>query len=306
MIWNKALVTGGAGFIGSHITERIIQEGKEAVVLDNLNVGKQENIPKQAVFIHGDIQDKEALRKAMEGVDVVFHNAAFVSIRGSFEKLRENLLNNDLGTLNVLEAARDSNVKKVIFASSMAVYGEPKEIPVTENHSLKPISPYGYSKVAGEYACKVFEENHGLKTISLRYFNTYGMKQTPSDYVGVTTTFIKNSLNNLPMKIFGNGSQTRDFVWVEDVAKANILAANSDISNESINIASGTEISINQLANLIKSKIGGNIEYTQNVLGEISRIVADISKAKQLLNYSPVGNLREQITNIVNGLKNES
>lgn len=306
MKWEKSLVTGGAGFIGSHIADKLLDAGKDVIVYDNLDVGKPENIPSLATFIKGDINDTKSLKKAMQNIDVIFHNAAFVSIRGSFEKLKDDAQNNILGSLNVLEVAASAGVKKVIFASSMAVYGESCILPVKEDHPLNPISPYGYSKMIGEYYCKVFNEQYGLKSTCLRYFNTYGIRQTPSDYVGVTTKFIKNVFANRPMEIFGNGDQTRDFVWVEDVAMANILAAEFDISNECINIASGKELSINKLATMIQSQIGGVINYTEEVPGEITRIIADITKAKKLLGYNPKGDFQEQIIKIIEWMENGS
>jgi len=299
------MVTGGCGFIGSHIVEKILEEGKEVIVFDDLSVGKKNNISHSTEFIQGDIKDTKALKGAMQDVDVVFHNAAFVSIRGSFEKIRKDIETNCLGTLNVLEAASDAGVKKLIFASSMAVYGEPKNLPVAENHPLKPVSPYGYSKMIGEHYCKIFEEQRGLKTLCLRYFNAYGIRQTPSDYVGVATIFINNVLTGKPMKIFGDGNQTRDFVWVKDIANANILAADSNVSNESINVASGSEISINQLAIVIKSNLGGTIKFAPRVPGEITRIVADINKAKKVLGFLPEGNFQKQLPGIIEWWKNE-
>lgn len=295
----KFLVTGGAGFIGSHIAEELVQskEGK-VLIFDDLSVGKKENIPKGCEFIKGDIREKKKLFEAMKDVDVVFHNAAFVSIRGSFEKLRKELDANCLGTLNVLGTAIERGVKKIILASSMAVYGEPKYLPVDEKHPLNPISPYGLSKVRGEMYCKIFEE-HGITPVVLRYFNTYGTRQTPSPYVGVITTFVNQALRKKPLTIFGDGSQTRDFVWVKDVARANISAAFSKVKGE-FNIASGTEISINQLADLIIKHLGGRKVFLKEPLGEVKRIYADISKAKRLLNYKPQGKISKLLPELIN------
>lgn len=304
MEWRRALVTGGCGFIGSHIVEKLLENGKEVIVYDNLSVGKKENISESVRLVEGDIRDLDSLKRVMKGIDIVFHNAAFVSIRNSFDKIREDLENNSIGTLNVLEAASDAGVKKFIFGSSMAVYGEPEFLPVNENHNLMPVSPYGHSKMMGELYCKIFEERCGLKTICLRYFNTYGVRQTLSDYVGVVTIFVNNVFMNKPMKIFGGGNQTRDFVSVEDIANANILAANLDVSNECINIGSGKEISINEIADMVKSNIKGDVEYVEEVPGDVKRIVADISKAKKLLGYSPRGNFKEQLPKIINWWKN--
>lgn len=303
MKFNKAIITGGAGFIGSAIASRLINSGKEVVVYDNLSVGKKENIPENCKFIKGDLKNKKLLKHAMKDCDVLFHDAAFVSIRGSFLKLRKEINSNCLGTLNAFESALNSGIKKIVFASSMAVYGHPKYLPVDEQHPLTANSPYGLSKIRGEQYCRIFEEEYGIKTVSLRYFNTYGVKQTPSQYVGVTTIFITNVLKGKPMIIFGDGSQTRDFVWVEDVAQANLLAAESDISNEVFNVGSGQRISVNEIANMIKNTIGGQINYGKKPYGEIEHIAADISKIKSLLGYKPKGKFKEILPSIINWYK---
>ncbi|MFH1249427.1 MAG: NAD-dependent epimerase/dehydratase family protein [archaeon] len=297
----KFLITGGAGFIGSHIARALISENKckpeDITVFDNLSVGKEENIPKGCKFIKGDLKNKEEIMNALKGIDLIFHNAAFVSIRGSFEKLREEIDTNCSGTLNVFEACLKNKVKKVVFASSMAVYGEPINLPVDEKHPLNTISPYGLSKIRGEMYCRIFEEQ-GIDYVILRYFNTYGTKQTPSPYVGVITTFINQAIDKKPITIYGDGNQTRDFIWVEDIAKANLLAAFSK-KNGVYNVASGTEISINQIAEKIIESIGGGKEYLPNPFGEITRIKADISLIKKDLGFKPVGKVLEKISELV-------
>lgn len=303
MKFSKTIVTGGAGFIGSTIASKLIESNKEVVIYDNLSVGKKENIPENCKLIKGDLMDKNLLKQAMQDCDVLFHNAAFVSIRGSFLKLRHEINSNCLGTLNAFESALDAGVKKIIFASSMAVYGHPKYLPVNEKHPLTANSPYGLSKIRGEQYCKIFEKEYGIKTISLRYFNTYGIKQTPSPYVGVTTIFITNVLKGQPMIVFGDGSQTRDFVWVEDVAQANLLAAESNISNEVFNVGSGEQISVNKIANMIRDLMGGEIKYGEKPPGEINHIVSDINKIKSLLGYMPKGNFKKILQAIINWYK---
>ena len=297
----RALVTGGAGFIGSHITRRLLEreDVSEVIAYDNLSVGDKQNVPKDAVFTWGDIRDADKLKEALKGVDLVFHDAAFVSIRGSFNLIEYDLDVNDLGTLKVLEASRDAGVSKVIMASSMAVYAKSVPLPVKETDETTPLSPYGFSKLKGEYYCKLFSEMYGLKTAVLRYFNTYGIGQTLSDYVGVISIFINQVLRNKPITIFGDGTQTRDFVYVGDIAEANILAAFSDAGG-TYNIASGEERSINEIAENIMSETGHKLkEYLESPPGEVQRIVADISKAKELLGYDPKTQISEGIRNFV-------
>lgn len=297
----KFLVTGGAGFIGSHIAEALAKKG-EVLAYDNLSVGKRENVPEECTLMVGDLLDTKKLSDAMEDVDVVLHNAAFVSIRGSFERLVDDINVNCIGTLNVLNAAVKKNVKKVVFASSMAVYGEPKYLPVDENHPLIPISPYGLSKVRGEMYCKAFQEKYGMKTVVLRYFNTYGVRQTPSSYVGVISTFIDNALHKRPLTIFGYGTQTRDFVWVKDVVSANISAATTDVQGI-FNVGSGIEMSINQVADLVISHLGGEKIHSDLPEGEIKRIAANTSNAKKYLRYAPQSNLKKTMPELIEWLK---
>lgn len=301
----KFLITGGAGFIGSNIAEELVKTKKgDVVIFDNLSVGKKENIPQKCEFIKGDVRDIKQLRNVTKDIDMIFHEAAFVSIRGSFEKIIDDIETNCIGTFNVLKTASENNVKKVIFASSMAVYGEPKKLPVKEDYQLNPISPYGLSKVRGELYCKIFEEYFGIKTVVLRYFNTFGIKQKPSPYVGVITTFINQALEGKPLTIYGDGNQTRDFVWVNDVAHASVLAA---ISKESgiFNIGSGIETSINKVADAIINTVGGKKVYKPKPAGEINRIVANITKAKEKLGYRPTRNIIESIPKLINWWENE-
>ena len=287
----KHLVTGGAGFIGSHVAHELSRESDaETVVLDNLSVGRKENVPSRCRLIVGDINDPSALSEALDGVDVLLHQAAFVSIRGSFTKLDDDLRANCEGTLAVLRAAGEHGVKRVVFASSMAVYGQPAQLPVREDAPALPTSPYGLSKLRGEMYGRILAREFGFSFIALRYFNTYGTGQTPSDYVGVITSFINMALDGRPMTIHGDGEQTRDFVWVGDIARANALAARADVEGV-YNIGSGNEISINAIAQMIRRCVGGKVTRVDAPPGEIRRMSADISRAKDALGYEPQGHL---------------
>jgi len=299
----KCLITGGAGFIGSHIAEELIKLGNDVIVFDNLSVGKKENIVEGCKFINGDITNKEELNETLKNIDIVFHEAAFVSIRGSFEKIDDVIQNNFIGTLNVLECMVKQNVKKIVFASSMDVYGEPQYIPVDEKHPLKTKSPYGLSKIFGEKLCEKFWNDYKIGYVILRYFNTYGIKQTVSSYVGVTTSFINQALKKNPLTIYGNGNQTRDYVSVKDVANANVLAMKFK-KNGVFNIGSGNEYSVNQIADAIIKQIGGSKKYLEKPEGEIKAIRSDISSAKKLLDYKPKFNLKDTIPELINWWKN--
>jgi len=301
----KYLITGGAGFIGSHIAQKLIEQNKgEVVVFDNLSVGEKKNIPDGCKFIHGDIKNFDEIKDACQGIDIIFHNAAFVSIRKSFDHLDEDLETNCFGTLNVLKAASENNVKRIVFASSMAVYGAPEKLPVKEVDRTVPNSPYGFSKLRGELYCQSFAQNKGLEYVALRYFNTYGIKQTLSDYVGVTTIFINQALEKKPLTVFGDGSQTRDFVWVEDIAEANLLAAFSDKQGV-YNIGSGTKISVKEIAENIIKEIGGEIKILPAPAGEIDHIKADILKAKEELGFQPKGDFNKVLPEIIEWWKNK-
>jgi UDP-glucose 4-epimerase len=301
----KFVVTGGAGFIGSHIAKQLVGLKRgEVYVIDNLSVGDRTNVPPGARFCRGDIRDKGSFEHVLDGAEMVFHNAAFVSIRGSFSMIRHDIEVNDIGTLNVLEACRDHGVSKVIFASSMAVYAPSGNQPIKESSLTLPVSPYGFSKLKGEFYCRLFREQFGLKTVILRYFNTYGVGQTPSDYVGVITIFINQALNNKPVTIFGNGEQTRDFVFVEDVASANIEAAFRDVEG-TFNIAGGREVNINGIADYVMEATGFDKRaYVDAPPGEIRRMVADISRTKEQLGIEPEVNLKKRVFEIAGWWKN--
>ncbi|MEM2899825.1 MAG: SDR family oxidoreductase [Thermoplasmata archaeon] len=304
----RVCITGGAGFIGSNLAE-VLSKNNEVIVLDNLSTGKKENLSGLDVnFIKGDILDAKVLKKAFKDVDYVFHQAAVPSVPRSIAEPITSNMNNLDGTLNVLIAARDANVKRLVFASSSSVYGDTPTLPKIETMLPMPLSPYAVTKLASEYYCKVFWTVYGLSTVSLRYFNVYGPRQDPtSQYAAVIPKFISFAFLNKPLTIFGDGTQTRDFSYVKDVVKANILAALSDKADgEVINIASGRAITLNELAKLIIEKTGKDckIEYLPVRKGDILHSLADLSKAKKLLGYVPDYTIEKGIEETVESMKN--
>lgn len=289
----KVVVTGGCGFIGSNIAEELIKK-HYVVVIDDLSTGRIENIQslqdkENFEFVRGNITDLDLLKQIFEDVDCIFHQAAIPSVQRSVENPLDTNEANIKGTLNVLIAARDCGVKKVIYASSSSVYGDTPELPKKENMKPNPQSPYAVSKLTGEYYCEVFSEIYGIKTVCLRYFNVYGPKQNPaSEYAAVIPRFINRVLNNQPPVIFGDGNQTRDFTFVGDIVKANILAMEKNVEGV-FNIAYGQQISINELANKIMEIVGVKLNpvYDKPRPGDIRNSLADISLAKQKLGYMP-------------------
>ncbi|MDH7506908.1 MAG: SDR family oxidoreductase [Candidatus Thermoplasmatota archaeon] len=289
----KIVVTGGAGFIGSNLTRTLALKNK-TIVIDNLSTGKLENIDdliekKQIDFINGSINDIDLLQETFKGVDYVFHQAAIPSVPKSIKNPAETNHANINGTLNVLIASKNNNVKKVIYASSSSVYGDTPSLPKKEEMNPFPLSPYAISKLTGEYYCQVFTSVYKLPTITLRYFNVYGPREDPdSEYAAVIPRFIKRIIENKPPIIFGDGKQTRDFTFIDDVVKANILAAESKTIGV-FNIAGGKKITINSLAKKIMKIIGKKTEiiHEKPRPGDIRHSLADISKAKKGFNYKP-------------------
>lgn len=291
----KVIITGGAGFIGSNLAEELSKEkDNEVIILDDLSTGKTENIAKHfdeilLKFVKGSVTDLDLLKELFKDADYVFHQAAIPSVQRSIEDpMRTNEVNVK-GTLNVLIAARDGGVKKVIYASSSSVYGDTPELPKREDMTPNPLSPYAVTKLMGEYYCEVFNEVYDLKTISLRYFNVYGPRQDPySDYAAVIPRFVNRVLENEPPVIYGDGLQTRDFTFVKDIVKANILAMRSNATGI-FNIASGSRISIKELAELIMKLVGKNLKvvFDEPRKGDVRHSLADISKARAELGYEP-------------------
>jgi UDP-glucose 4-epimerase len=302
----RALVTGGAGFIGSHLCERLLETGWQVRVLDDLSTGSRDHVALAAEFIEGDIRCAETARRACADVDCVLHLAARVSIRHSVETFRDDADTNLMGTLNMLQAAGEAGVRRFVHASSMAVYSDTQdESLVTEEHPTEPLSPYGISKLAGERYALMMGPRLALEPVVLRLFNTYGTRQGYTPYVGVITIFVTNSLAGKPSIIFGDGNQRRDFVHVTDVAEAFRLAADSDGAvGEAVNIGSGRGATVNELAERIQALLGDSaFSHEPAQATELRNSVADISKATRLLGYQPRGALEERLPDVIEYLK---
>jgi len=306
---SKILVTGGAGFIGSHLVDRLLAVGFEVWVLDDFSAGRMENVSchngvRGFHLVRGDVRDVGLVEKIVEDVDVVFHEAALVDVALSVEN--PVLFNevNVVGTLNLLRACLGSDVKRFVFASSCAVYGNSEPARKRENMLSKPISPYGVSKLAAENYVRVFNRLYGLETVCLRYFNVYGPRQGfPSSYGGVITAFVNRLLKGQPPIIYGDGKQTRDFVHVDDLVMANLLALDSENAvGEVFNIASGTTVSVYELAKMLQRITNAErLEpiFAEPRLGDIKHISGDVSKAEELLGFCPKIRLKDGLSRLV-------
>jgi nucleoside-diphosphate-sugar epimerase len=290
----RYLVTGGAGFIGSHTVDELVRRGHVVVVLDDLSTGKLANLAQaksKIQFIQQSIVNLAVLREACREVDCAIHLAAQTSVPRSVKDPIETNLINVAGTLNVLVAARDANVKRVVFASSCAVYGKTAVLPISESAGLGPISPYGLSKQVGEAYGRVFQELYGLEFVSLRYFNVFGPRQDPgSPYSGVLSVFNAALLGGTQPTVYGDGEQSRDFVYVENVVAANLLAAEAKgAPGLAINIGTGNRYTLNQTLALLKKITGrpAQAKYAAPREGDIRDSQADISLAQQALGYHP-------------------
>lgn len=294
------LVTGGAGFIGSHIAEALVKRGDRVRVLDNFMTGKRENLTHltgKIEFIEADIRDYAATRQAMENVNVVFHEAAIPSVPRS---VADPQLSHDVnvnGTFNVLMAARDAGVKRLVFAASSSAYGDTEVLPKVETMMPNPLSPYAAAKLVGELYCQTFTRVYGLETVALRYFNVFGPRQDPtSPYSGVISKFVTALLENQTPTIFGDGEQSRDFTYVANVVDANLRAAEAPAANGHVmNLGIGDRITLNQLLDELQKIIGTNLEpeYKETRPGDVRHSLADIAKAENLLGYRPLVGLAE-------------
>jgi nucleoside-diphosphate-sugar epimerase len=286
------LVTGGAGFIGSHIVEELVRKGERVRVLDNLSTGRRENLEHvmdKIEFIEGDLRHLEEAAQAVKGSDFVLHQAAIPSVPRSVKDPIGSTENNLNGTLHLLIAACDAKVKRVVYASSSSVYGDSPILPKKEDLLPAPLSPYAASKLAGEYYCRVFHEVYGLETVCLRYFNVFGPRQDPlSPYAAVIPKFITLALAKKPLVVYGDGEQSRDFSFVANVVQANLLACRSTgVAGETFNVGSGEQTSLNQLVQILKEIIDPDlkVEYAEPLPGDVKHSVAGIEKAQKRMGF---------------------
>ena len=308
--YQKAMVTGGAGFIGSHLCEALVNTGLKVVSIDNYIAGRHENVAHLKKFknfqeVDCDVCDFESLKKHFDGVDVVFHNAA-AKKNVSLADPRKDLAVNAGGTFNVLELSKTNKVKKLVHASTGSVYGEPIQFPQTEDHPLNPRSFYGVSKLAGEKYAALYEKLFYLDTTVLRYFHVFGPRQEFGEYGGVVAIFIRNMLNNEPISIFGDGTQQRSFTYVGDVVKANLLVAASEkTKGEAYNCASGLKITVKELADMVVEGFGkssADIKYGDWLIGDIKEFEVDNSKIRSLgLEFSI--NFKEKLLETISQMK---
>lgn len=301
------LVTGGAGFIGSHLTEALVKRGAKVIVIDNLTSGTKKNlegIKDNITFIEADIRSKDVVKEAMNGVDIVFHQAALRSVPASVENPQDFIDVNIKGTINLLQQATAARVKKFIFASSSSVYGDTPSLPQKEGQEGKTLSPYALTKLAGEHLMYMWHKLYGLQTLSLRYFNVYGPRQNPNDKnAPVIATFINNILNDKPPTIHGDGEQSRDFTYIANVVHANLLAAKTpNLQGQAINIGQGKTTTINELINHIKTHLKKKTQpqHAPPRPGDMKKTQADLSKAKELIGYEPTMSFKEGLKITIN------
>lgn len=294
------LVTGGAGFIGSNLVYALISRGETVRVLDNFSTGKKENLSGldgRVELLEGDLRDPEAVRGAVEGVDYILHQGALASVVRSIEDPSASHANNATGTLNLLMAAKDAKVKRLVYASSSSVYGDSPALPKEEGMRPEPKSPYAASKLIGEHYGRVFFQVYGLETVCLRYFNVFGPGQSPdSPYAAVIPCFLNAMLRGMPPTIFGDGLQSRDFTYVEDVVEVNLLALTAPkIAGEVINVASGKQHTLLEVVGVLNEVLGTDLHprFAPPRPGDVRHSLASIAKAEALLGYKPRVSLEE-------------
>ncbi len=312
----RVLVTGGAGFIGSHIAEAYLRDGWEVVVVDDLSRGQQSNVPKGARFIRADVRSPEARETLATGrFDVLNHHAAQIDVRVSVDRPAFDSHINVVGFVNLLEGAGEGGVKRVVFASSGGVvYGDPAVIPTPETAAKLPISPYGVSKLAGEYYMRALAALRGFEGVAMRYANVFGPRQDPKSEAGVVSIFVSRLLAGQPLTVFGDGRQTRDYVFVKDVARANVLAASVPISRDgdfdspAFNIATSVQRNVLELAASVGQVMGRKPElvFAEARPGELFRSALDVSKAKKVLGWTPQYVFEDGLRELVDWFKKEA
>jgi UDP-glucose 4-epimerase len=305
------VVTGGAGFVGSHIAAALSNSGARVRVLDDLSTGHRENLQEiggDIDFIQGSVADEDLMRKALEGAEVVYHEAAIPSVPRSVEAPRQTHVASVDGTFTLLLAARDQKVRRVVYAASSSAYGDQPTLPKSEQMLPDPLSPYAVAKLVGEYYCRVFTRVYGLETVALRYFNVFGPRQDPtSQYSGVVSRFISALAGNGKPVIFGDGEQSRDFTYIDNVVAANLSAAEAKgASGKVINVANGERITLNQLLEMLKELTGRqdvSAEYREPRVGDVKHSLADNTMARELLGYEVKVGLREGLQRTIDWWK---
>jgi len=304
------LVTGGAGFIGSHIVDELIRRGERVRILDDFSSGRRENVPAAGVeLIHGDAADPEAARRAVDGCEFVIHQAAIPSVPKSVKDPATSHHANVDGTLQILLAARDAGVRRLVFAGSSSVYGDAAVLPKREDMPTAPLSPYALQKLFGEEYCRMFTRLYGLETVTTRYFNVFGPRQQPgSPYSGVISLFIEALASGQAPTVHGDGEQTRDFTYVADVVDGVLRACTAEgVSGEVINVATGGRVSLRQLIAALQKILGTNVQplFGPTREGDVRDSQADITKARQLLGYQPRTSLEDGLRKTVAWFKGD-
>jgi nucleoside-diphosphate-sugar epimerase len=302
---STVLVTGGGGFIGSHLVERLLRDGHNVRVLDSFATGRRENLAhlREAEIIEGDVQSYERAHTAVRGCDAVLHQAALPSVpRSVQDPLMTNVVN-VTGTLNVLLAARDSGVRRVVFASSSSVYGPSEDLPKREDAPPQPVSPYAVSKLAGESYCRAFAAVYGLESIALRYFNVFGPRQDPtSQYSAVIPRFIAAARDRQPVTVYGDGSQSRDFTFIDNVIEANLCALRTTRADgQALNVACGYRVSLTEVIGVLGELLGQEVEvkYEPRRVGEIPHSMADVTRAAEEIGYVPSVGFRDGLARTI-------
>ena len=295
--FDHELVTGGAGFIGSHLADRLVDDCA-VTVYDDLSTGSRDNVPEDATLVNADIRDDDSLHDAVRAADVVFHEAAQVSVQRSVDDPATSHEINIDPVLTILEAARETDTR-VVVASSAAIYGHPESLPIDETHPKTPASPYGLEKLTADHYCRLYHEQYGVNAVALRYFNAYGPRQRGGDYSGVIGVFRDQARADADLTVEGDGTQTRDFVHVDDIVEANLLAAATDeAAGEAFNIGTGNSITIRELAETIRDVTDSDAEivHVDSRPGDIDHSEADVSKARDVLDFEPTYDVETGLT----------